>query len=365
MFAPHASPRTTRPLAIAAVLLLLGLPSGSVAAAEGDLHVTLDYAVEPSLRTCWQEEEFRRSVSQRIGYDPFQDQAALNVRVRVGGTAAAVDGHVEWRKPSGLLMGERRFVAKDGNCAKLMTEMSCAVGLQIELLRPKVPGAATATARTSGPTSGATDRPPGATVTTDPAAATVTRPPAPLAPPPKAPPPADSGSQLPPATASAWLLWAGVGPSLAWRSSPHITPDLRVFVTARRGDLSLEIAASGTYPSSERRWDGSGFRHTQLGGSLALCGHRAWLSGCTVGRAGAALVRGLEVDRPRSPNGFLAQAGLRFAAAAPIGRRWQLAAHLDGLALLTPSRVTLNQATVWDMPRLGVTAGLDLAVRFR
>src|SRR5512141_1734381 len=121
-----------------ALVVLVGRGS-SVFAAETELQVVLQYGVGPSVRGCWEEAEFRRSVAHRIGYDPFRDDAPLNVRVRVGGATNAVDGHVEWRKANGMLMGERRFVAKDGNCAKLLTEMSFAVGLQIDLLRPKAP----------------------------------------------------------------------------------------------------------------------------------------------------------------------------------------------------------------------------------
>jgi hypothetical protein len=347
--------------------VLLALPSGPSSAAEGDLHVTLDYAVEASLRGCWQEDEFRRSVAHRIGYDPFREGATLNVRVRVGGTITAVDGHVEWRKTNGLLMGERRFVAKDGNCTKLMTEMSFAVGLQIELLRPKPPAGPAVAAKPGGPSAPPTDRAPetsaasGATMAT----ASTSRPPAP---PPAAPPKGvETGahSVLPTGAPGPWQLWAGLGPSLAWGFSPHLTPDLRVFAGARRGDLSIEIAAAGTYPSSERRWDGSGFRETLLGGSLALCGHRGWLSGCALGRLSAILVRGLDVDRPRSAGGLVGQTGLRIAATLPVGERWFVAAHVDGLVLLNSAKVVLNQATVWDMPHVGLAAGIDVALRFR
>jgi hypothetical protein len=62
--------------------------------------------------------------------------------VRVGGTAHAVDGMVEWRTEDGVGMGERRFAAKNGNCSNLLTEMSFAIGLQIELLRTTPPTAA-------------------------------------------------------------------------------------------------------------------------------------------------------------------------------------------------------------------------------
>jgi hypothetical protein len=132
------------------VLLIIALgaaagatqPVRSARAAEAGLYVSLRYEVAGSVRACWDEVEFRRSIANQIGYDPFRDDAAVIVLVRMGGTAHAVDGMVEWRTEGGVGMGERRFAAKDGNCSNLLTEMSSAIGLQIELLRTTPPTAA-------------------------------------------------------------------------------------------------------------------------------------------------------------------------------------------------------------------------------
>lgn len=364
---------------------LAELPS-SATAAETELYVVLHYGVDASVHGCWDDAEFRRNVAHRIGHDPFREDASINVTVRVGGAANAVDGHVEWRKANGLLMGERRFVAMDGNCVKLLTEMSFAVGLQIDLLRPKPPAATSAVASPKGGTAAAGSAPsaavaPPSTAAPDVPSATeprtaaepadtpsTTTPKADVKEEPAAEPhpreEAEAAAEVAtPRSSSAWLMWVGLGPSLAWRISPAITGDARLILGIRRANLSIEIAAEATYPSTERRWDGSGFRQTLLGGTLALCGHHEWLSACALGRASAVFVTGLGVEKPRSPGGFVAQAGLRLAADLPLGGSWFLAAHLDGLGLFTRCTVVLNQATVWEMPRLGGLAGLDVLVR--
>jgi hypothetical protein len=354
-------------LGMFALVVVAGRPTSALAA-EPELQVVLQYGVDASVRGCWDEAEFRRSVAHRIGYDPFRDDAPLDVRVRVGGAANAVDGHVEWRKANGMLMGERRFVAKDGNCAKLLTEMSFAVGLQIDLLRPKTPAGPVA----SGPAAGGAEARPtpggGAASPSPEQTATVKGPDANEKPSPTArekPSVATEPAHETQARAPSWSLWLGGGPSLAWRLSPSITADGRLFVGIRRGYLSLELGAEATYPSSERRWDGSGFRQHLVGGTLALCGHHAWFSACGLGRGSAVLVTGVGVDDPRSPAGFLVQAGGRLAASFPLHGAWWWGGHIDAVALLTPSRVVLNDARVWDMPRLGVLAGMDLMARFR
>jgi len=348
--------------------LLISLLSWPAAAAESPLYVRVEYGVDPAVRGCWDESEFRRSVVHRIGYDPFRAEAPLGVRIHVGGSANALDGHIEWRRANGSLMGDRRFVTKDGDCPNLLTEMSFAVGLQVELLRPRGPAPVAAAGSSS---SGAAT--PGRTTdsgSSEGAAGEASPPPAPPPAPVRDPaedaaPPGTEPTPAAPASSSRWTAWAGLGPSLAWRLSPGLTGDGRVFVGARRNDLSVEVAAEGTFPSTQRRWDGSGFRHYLAGGTLALCGHRQRFAGCALARASAARVKGVGVDSPRAPSGFVAQAGARVAASVPLSGAWLLSAHVDVLVLLNGSRVVLNEATVWDMPRLGTLTGIDLAVRFR
>jgi hypothetical protein len=375
---------------------LLAQPHGGALAAEDDLYVTLDYAVDASLRGCWEESELRRSIAHRLGYAPFRDDASIDVRIRIRGSGHALDGEVTWRDASGKGMGERRFLAKDGNCAKLLTEMSFSVSLQIQLLRPKTPAKSGAppgvagSSTTSGPTpiAAAVSAPPASA--TSPSAPSSNAPPSPprarpaeppVEPTPSPPdteekpeppderqpeePPVEEPETQPDESPSSLSMWVGIGPSLAWRLSPNLTGDGRLFFGIRRDSVSVEIGAEASYPSTIRRWDGSGFRQTLIGGTLALCGHHQSLSACALGRASQVRVTGLGVDEARSPTGFVVQAGLRVAATYDIGGPWSVAAHLDGLGLLTSCTVVLNQTSVWETPRLGALAGVDLSVRFR
>jgi hypothetical protein len=347
---------------------LLAASPSMAAPGDGELFVSIHYSVDDSTRGCWDEAEFRRRVAQRIGYDPFRDEAPINVRVHVGGASNAVDGHVEWRKSSGALMGERRFVAKDGDCKNLLTEMSFSVGLQIELLRPKTGDAATASQPAPDPSAGQTATAAGgseAGPAKDPTVAPRPAPPAKREDADKVSRAQDGDREATATGSSPWSGWVGLGPALAWRVSPAATADARLFVGTRISDFSFEVAAEATYPSTQSRWDQSGFRQNLIGASLAACGHHQWLSACGLGRANAVRVSGVGVTKPRSPMGFVAQAGLRVAATVWLGQAWFVAGHVDGLASLNPSRVELNDGIVWDMPRLGVLAGIDVAVLFR
>ena len=152
---------------------------------------------------------------------------------------------------------------------------------------------------------------------------------------------------------------------MAWRLSPHPTADGRLFLGMRQGPLSLEVGVEATYPSNKHLWNGSGFRHMLVGGTGAICGHLAWSSACALLRASQVRVTGLGVDEPRSPNGFMLQAGLRLAAQASVFGPLSVALHVDTLGVLTPSTVWLNNAEIWETPRLGASAGFDVLVRFR
>jgi hypothetical protein len=141
--------------------------------------------------------------------------------------------------------------------------------------------------------------------------------------------------------------------------------DARLVVGIRHRDRTVEIGAEASYPSTERQWDGTGFRQSFIGGSAAFCGHRRVLSACVLGKAGQVRFQGLGVDNPRSPSGLVVQAGARVAATLELGGPWSAAAHFEALGLLTPGTVDLNQDAVWEMPRIGALAGIDVSARFR
>jgi hypothetical protein len=338
---------------------LFGAPNAQAAA---PFYVALHYEVAASAQDCWDEAEFRQSVARAVGYDPFRSDAAMSVDVRISGSATLVDGRVEWRDAQGSRMGERHFVAKDGSCKNLFTELSFAVGLQVHLLTPK-------DSSESGPppsTGDGSTTQPGAPASSAAASGTTTS-----KPPPAAKPPTSTNdfsgknATTAPADNTRWQLWVGLGPSLAFGLSPSLTGQGRVFVGARRGHFSLELGAESTLPIVERQADGSGFRQLLLGGATSFCGHWQALSGCVLAKAQSLLIDGRGVDQPHATAAFVGQAGARIAATQGLSEMWLVTPHLDGVGLLTPRQVSLNGVVVWDMPPLAALAGIDVLARFR
>jgi hypothetical protein len=342
---------------------------------DGELHASLVYRVDSSLSGCWEETEFRRRISRRTGYDPFHDDAPVSVIVNVTGSTNAIGGRVEWRDAKAGGMGERRFVAKDGNCGKLLAEMSFAIALQIEMLRPAPkpeparPGSATPSIDTDSQTQASSTVAADTPSPTPSKAQTAPSEPAPLASRPEPRTEAEEEDREVSAqtgqSPAQWSLSAGLGPSIAWGMSPSATADLRLFIALRRNDLSLELAAGGSYPSEEVGWRGFGFRSTWLGGTAALCGHASALSACALGKVGQLRIEGLSVDRPEQPSGFVAHTGLRVGATTELGKGWFFTARLDGLLLLTPHTVEMNDVELWRMPRWSALAGIDVGLRLR
>jgi hypothetical protein len=57
--------------------------------------------------------------------------------------------------------------------------------------------------------------------------------------------------------------------------------------------------------------------------------------------------------------------GARLTWTHMLGRRFEIAAHADGLVLTTDGKVTLDALPVWTIPRFTASLGIDVGVRFR
>ncbi len=355
---------------LACVAALAGTLVAVRAEAAPPFYVGLRYEVDASMQHCWDAAEFTRSVARAVGYDPFRSRNGMSVEVRVTNATGSLRGSVIWTDASGGSIGERRFVARDGDCPKLLREISFAVALQIDLLRPDTDelhaleiegepeGGETGSqlspeSTTSKPGSGG-----GAPSQTSPAE------PQREHRSPGYPPPQDAAPRRTPERAQALRFSVGLGPALAWRLSPSVTGQGRLFVGARLGDVSAEISAEATLPVVERLGDGSGFRQSLAGGSAALCGHRGAFGACVLGKVARLSVTGLDVDEPRSPAALVGQAGARLTAGWELSDTWWLSPHIDALGLLTPREVAMNAVTVWEMPVFSLSAGIDLTAHF-
>jgi hypothetical protein len=318
---------------VSAVALAFAALDGG-AARGTEMAMQLDYSVAP---TCPGPDDFQAIVSARLGYDPFRADAPARVMVRIEAVGRTLEGRLEWRDNAGDRMGEHTFPSRTGDCGELARAMGFALALQIQLL---------------------------ASATVEPL------PPPPPPPPAPAPPPTAAIVKKPetvtsPDTApSGPSLTAGAGAAAGFGVGSSVVPVGRLFGAARWAHVAVELAAE-MGASSMHQADGSGFSQRQLLGTLAGCGVRRPWSLCLVAKLGQIRVVGEGVDVPATATGALVQTGIRLAVTHTLGGRFEIAAHADGLTLLTQGTVTLDSAPVWTTPRFVALVGADVGVRFR
>src|SRR5260370_7650836 len=79
-----------------AVLGSLALVAGTSAARDASFSVALGYEVDPRLRGCPSEAEFRRAVVQHLGYDPFRSEGRHPVAPQIQQSERAIARQLFW-----------------------------------------------------------------------------------------------------------------------------------------------------------------------------------------------------------------------------------------------------------------------------
>jgi hypothetical protein len=299
------------------------------AATAGNVAARLEYVAEA---TCPAAADFEAVVAGHLGYSPFREDASERVVVRIEPSGRGLDGRLEWRNEAGGWAGERTFPSRSGDCAELVRAMGFALAVQFQLLATEEAARSTAA-----------PPPPPPTVS---------------APPPSKPPAIASLPRGP-------NLAAGGGASAGVGLSADVTVVGRVFGAVAWSRVALELAAEVSVPSTLRRADGAGFSQQVFLASVAGCGLVSRWSACALAKVGEIRVAGDGVDTPATSAGLILQTGLRLALTQALGHRVYIAAHADGVALLTRGVVTLDGMPVWTTPRVAGTFGLDFGVRFR
>lgn len=313
--------------------------------------VALEYEVAPQAEGCPDSDQFRASVQQQLGYDPFLSTADRRVAIRISRTGTGFDGSIKWRDARGRRVGDRGLSSRSPECSEIAASVAFAVAVQIQLLATFAPP-------TSEPN--ASGAPPEAT------------PPTTSTPDANATPVANAKDTTEASAASSQAsrrgkgfgLSAGLGPSLALGLAPDPTGLGRVFASGRIDWFSLELAGDAALPVSRDEGDGSGFRLTRFAGSAAACGHIRAYAGCLTGTLGRIQAQGYGVDQPASPAALFSQVGARVVATIDFGSRYFVSARAEGLVMLAPWAVRLNDTVVWTTPRVAELLGLDFGVKF-
>jgi hypothetical protein len=343
------------------VLAFLGALSPAVGArAEGGRPVT-PFTVQVDYRAsagCPEVVDFKAVVIARLGYDPFDDKAPQRVIIQIRPGGASLDGRLEWRDAYGSWTGEQTFPSATSDCSRLVRAMGFALSVQIQLLagmraRPEA-DVASEPELDSGP-------------------APAARSPRPAPPPLAAPSVLSAAAVLPvvigapdaPVARPSLAYAMGASAAVAGGLSSVPVPLAGIFgeVAGRRFSFRLGVGAGP--PSTTRRADGAGVSQQALLLDAMGCGSRARWRLCLVANVGESRMAGVDIDRPTSAVVPIVGAGARVGVVQPLGRRWFLDAHADGVTLLNRWTAALDQVPVWTAPRFALALGLDVGVRLR
>jgi hypothetical protein len=328
--------------ALVAVLVIAAGPRQAVGAT--DTRVRLEYQADEQ-GACVGADDLRRMVTDQLGHDPFRSDADQQVAISIAKTEIGFQGRIVWREADGRQVGERLLSSRSRDCREIAANVAFAVALQLQLVErgsSDDAGAGTAdgsTPQTTGPPDGVAVIPERPSVSTE----------APAVPREESSPPL--------------RLAVGAGPAVAIGMTPDATAFGRLFVVARLRRLSGEIAGDAALPTTLEYRDGTGVAVNALGFTAATCAHAEIISACLLGRLGWLRAHGTGIALPRTSWGHFGEVGTRVAATKELGE-FTVSVHADGLVMLSHWNVVLNDAVVWDVPRVGVVVGLDVALRF-
>ena len=344
---------------------VLVLPTVAAADPVARATVRLTYEQAPGPQNCPTEAEFRTLVAVRLGYDPFRDDGAAALTVKIGGTAKTASASMQLTGANGpASSGTRTRTLSDPRCTSLMEALASTVAIALD------------------PT----------------AVPTAPKPPEPKPEPPKpeppkpepkpeAPKPEPKPEPMPeaPKPAAKGVPWSfsvtGAG-TATFGQAPAFLLGGRLGVRVDHGPLRLGLEGGGgtqTAPVTfaDRR-GAPAVEASLLRGNLLACAlvpllrGRAQLATCAVGSLGSLQVRARNVDVPRLRTPIAAAAagraqlevGLLFAHDAGGGEARrpvfgvEVGAELGANVVRT--NLIVNGDVIWTAPILqgGLSVGL-------
>ena len=319
-------------------------------------HASLRYERGPGAERCPDASALRRSVEGHLGYDPFDETAALQIRCQISVQRAQLLAVVNVSNRASRRSGERKLASTNMNCEELTDAAALAIAIAIDPLLP------TASAP-PGPPEPPRDETPRAPPAVD---ETPTTPPKPAAsdeglPTPGAADqpsleedvaaPSADGSNVP------FVFSMGGGASFSYALQPSAALGVTLAFGVRRGPMSLALEAQWRSPSELRYLNGA--LTAQLFSATILgCGHYGVMNACILGDAG--IVAGSAEGYLRSirdTTAFMAT-GARVGWQPSLFRNASALFYVAGLVPLVRTTLWVDPQSVWTMPHLAAQAGI-------
>jgi len=310
----------------------------------------LIYARGLDAEKCPPESELRKSVTERIGYDPFYLVAKTTVIVQLGGASKGFRAYVQFVDENGFVIGERNIVSKDRNCAEMIRATALDISIALDEITPPAPVLPT--------------------VESEP----VVSPPSPVipssAPPASVPPPSAPTRSHEVAIAKKRTvlpkirIHIGAGALSSFNSAPSLAFGGYAFLTWRWKSFGLGVEERFDLPASSALSGGGEVRSSLIVQSLVGCFYLSTPFVCAVGSVGS--FHG-GTDGLSSTNGGtvpFVSSGARIGFELPIEGGFFLRTHVDVAYVFTPNRIEVDRRDAFVVPRITAAFGIAGSVHF-
>jgi hypothetical protein len=329
-------------------VVLAGLATPLAAAPATPRTAKLTYSRGPGALDCPDTDVIRAGVAARLGYEPFDEGAALLVSATVNRTGRTLEARIEIAGPGGGAAAERKLVSRQSDCVELASAMELAISIAIDPLAGSRPRPAPPPPPPMPPS------PPPA-----PPQVIVVREPARPAPAPKVEP-------RPSVPIGFQVRLGGLG---AVGAAPAASAGGTAQASVRRGSFSLGLEGRGDIASTTTLIFNNEplgeMQTTLLMGSLVPCAFRGILEGCVLLSGGAIRASARGLANPQQVSAPFLAVGARVGLEIPLGSVLSIGMHADVLAPITELVLHVDgDKEVWTSPAISGALGLTVGARF-
>ncbi|HEY7372693.1 MAG TPA: hypothetical protein VIF57_11075 [Polyangia bacterium] len=324
-----------------------GATAGAPAAPVPSGRVRLTVERETGAESCPDERALRDALIGRLGFDPFDDAAAREIRCSVRRDHGAFRARIQVVSGTVSGSGGRELISRRDDCGELAEAIELAVGVAINPLVTAPPASPAPLTPASEP------------------------PPVPPSPPPSAPAAlaapavaqAIAPAPVPARAARRYEIGLRADGAAALGFGPGTAAAMGLGASLRRRALSLDAEARIVAPSSAALASGS-VSAWSWNATLGPCLHRGPVAACALGSGGVlrASTAGLAMTGAATAP-YLA-VGARGVLELPIGARWRLRWAAEIAAPLVTVHLAVDGRDVWTSPRVNALSSLGLAFIF-
>jgi len=296
----------------------------------------LSYVRKGQATICPDEPLMRQLVAARLGHDPFREQSDRAIAVTITRDAKGFRAVLELRDDTGKIVGTRTLTSTSADCNELASSIALALTIAID----PIGEAPSASVSASAPP------PPAPTI--------AVAPPPSIAPPPPPPPPPRP-------------LWpfAAIGGIAALGAAPDLTFGLTTTFGLHAEKYSVAIEGRVDAEAGKRGPLGGEVRSSILAGAIVPCLHHDVLMVCGIAAYGSLRGAGAGVSAARHDRTPWAALGARIGLEGTVFGPIAFRAHADALALLTRTKLRVEDADAWTTPPFALLLGLAVVAHFQ